>query len=126
MQWHLSPLEEPTLNSLYHSSYDVDYQSDANRFRIPYYSIFKNELTKTFGALWGANEDLIRPFAYLKLDDAGNVIPESMGLAEPQRVDARGPRHRDVDGRGLLVVERADLEEEPREPHQLPMALVPN
>lgn len=62
--------------------YDVDYQSDANRFRLPYYSIFKEELTKTFGALWGANEDLIRPFAYLKLDDAGNVKSEDMGLAQ--------------------------------------------
>lgn len=62
--------------------YDVDYQSDANRFRIPYYTVFKDELTKTFGALWGANEDLIRPFAYLKLDEAGHVMAEQMGLAQ--------------------------------------------
>lgn len=63
--------------------YDVDYQSDANRFRLPYYTIFKDELTKTFGALWAANEDLVRPFAYLKLDEVGNLpmVPE-MGLVQ--------------------------------------------
>jgi hypothetical protein len=62
--------------------YDVDYQSDSLRYRIPYYLTFKSELTKAFGALWANNEDLVRPFAYLKLDDAGNVIPESMGLVQ--------------------------------------------
>ncbi|MBK7863779.1 MAG: hypothetical protein IPJ65_35275 [Archangiaceae bacterium] len=64
------------------SLYDVDYQSDSNRFAIPYYLVFRQELTKTFGALWSANEDLVRPFAFLKLDDAGNVIPESVGMVQ--------------------------------------------
>jgi len=61
--------------------YDVDYQSDANRFRIPYYLVFKDELTSVFSALWSANEDLIRPFAYLKLDEAGNVIDRDPNTA---------------------------------------------
>ncbi len=65
--------------------YDVDYQSDANRFRIPYYLVFKEEMTKVFSALWSANEDLIRPFAYLKLEDCGtnncNVIDRDPNTA---------------------------------------------
>jgi hypothetical protein len=62
--------------------YSVDYQSDSNRYNIPYYTIFKDELSKTFGALWGANEDLIRPAVYLRKDEAGVVIPESLALVQ--------------------------------------------
>jgi hypothetical protein len=62
--------------------FQVDYRSDANRYNIPYYLVFKNEMTRTFGSLWSQNEDLVRPIGYLTLDDAGHVQPESLAMAQ--------------------------------------------
>jgi hypothetical protein len=62
--------------------FQADYQSDANRYNIPYYLVFKDEMTKTFGALWSNNEDLVRPIGYLLYDEGGHIIPESLGSAQ--------------------------------------------
>ena len=49
----------------------VDSSADANRYNINYYTIFKPEMTANFGSLWAANEQVIRPLMYRKLNDVG-------------------------------------------------------
>ncbi|MBS1149382.1 MAG: MoxR-like ATPase [Myxococcaceae bacterium] len=44
----------------------ADDQADFRRYNIPYYLVFKKELTDTFSALWGYQEELVRPIMYLK------------------------------------------------------------
>jgi hypothetical protein len=44
----------------------ADENADSRRFNIPYYLVFKKELTDTFSALWGNQEELVRPIMYLK------------------------------------------------------------
>jgi hypothetical protein len=57
----------------------LDIDSDQNRFNIPYYLLFKDEMTDTFGALWGNDEVKIRPTAYRQYDDKGN-LSDTLGL----------------------------------------------
>jgi hypothetical protein len=58
----------------------LDVDSDQNRYNIPYYLLFKDEMTDTFGALWGNDELKIRPTAFKRFDDRGQ-ISDSLGLA---------------------------------------------
>ena len=51
----------------------VDDRADFRRYNIPYYLVFKKELTDTFSALWGNNEQLVRPIMYLTKDESGTV-----------------------------------------------------
>ncbi len=51
----------------------VDDQADFRRYNIPYYMVFKKELTDTFSALWGSQEELVRPMMYLKKNEIGQV-----------------------------------------------------
>ncbi len=51
----------------------ADESADFRRYNIPYYLVFKKELTDTFSALWSNNEELVRPIMYLKKNDLGKV-----------------------------------------------------
>lgn len=51
----------------------VDDYADFRRYNIPYYMVFKKELTDTFSALWGNQEELVRPIMYLKKNEIGQV-----------------------------------------------------
>ncbi len=50
----------------------ADMVADRDRFAIPYYLVFRQELGDTFGALWSNNEQVLRPTAYLTLDEVGS------------------------------------------------------
>lgn len=50
----------------------VDVTADQIRYNIPYYLIFRDELTKTFGALWANDEAKVRPILYRTYDEAKN------------------------------------------------------
>jgi hypothetical protein len=57
----------------------LDTDSDQNRFNVPYYLLFKDEMTDTFGALWGNDELKVRPTAYKRTNDRGEVT-DDLGL----------------------------------------------
>ncbi|MBE2250827.1 MAG: hypothetical protein IAE78_14920 [Myxococcus sp.] len=57
----------------------VDTDSDQNRFNVPYYLLFKDEMTDTFGALWGNDELKVRPTAFKRTNDRGDVT-DNLGL----------------------------------------------
>ncbi len=56
-----------------------DTDSDQNRFNIPYYLLFKDEMTDTFGALWGNDELKVRPTAFKRTNDRGEIT-DDLGL----------------------------------------------
>ncbi len=58
----------------------LDTDSDQNRYNIPYYLLFKDEMTDTFGALWGDDELKIRPTAFKRINARGE-ISDTLGLA---------------------------------------------
>ncbi len=51
----------------------VDMTADDNRYNIPYYLVFREEMTRHFGALWSNNEDVLRPIMYKTYDSVGRV-----------------------------------------------------
>ena len=57
----------------------LDTDSDQNRFNVPYYLLFKDEMTDTFGALWGNDELKVRPTAFKRTNDRGEVT-DDLGL----------------------------------------------
>ncbi len=57
----------------------VDTDTDQNRFRIPYYLLFKNQLTDTFGALVSDDDAKVSPTAFKTFDDKG-ALTEDLGL----------------------------------------------
>lgn len=58
----------------------LDTDSDQNRYNIPYYLLFKDEMTDTFGALWGDDELKVRPTAFKRINARGE-ISDTLGLA---------------------------------------------
>jgi len=52
---------------------NADESADSRRYNIPYYLVFKKELTDTFSALWGNQEELVRPIMYLKKNGINQV-----------------------------------------------------
>lgn len=58
----------------------LDTDTDQNRYNIPYYLLFKDEMTDTFGALWGDDEIKVRPTAFKRYDDKG-LLSDRLGLA---------------------------------------------
>ncbi len=51
----------------------VDITADQNRYNIPYYLVFRDELTRTFGALWANDEEKVRPVLYRTYDEANRL-----------------------------------------------------
>lgn len=66
--------------------FGADITSDFNRYQIPYYMVFRPELTNVFGALWANNEDLLRPTVFQKLDDQNKPLPVG-GLVQRRFVE---------------------------------------
>lgn len=57
----------------------LDTDSDQNRFNVPYYLLFKDEMTDTFGALWGNDELKVRPTAFKRTNERGEIT-DDLGL----------------------------------------------
>lgn len=51
----------------------VDALEDQRRYLIPYYLVFKKELTDVFSSLWSRSEDDVRPVMHFVKDDTGYV-----------------------------------------------------
>lgn len=51
----------------------VDTTADFNRYNVPYYLVFRNELQNVFSSLWSQDEEKLRPTAYLTANSAGQV-----------------------------------------------------
>ncbi|MGQ0505803.1 MAG: hypothetical protein ACT4TC_10845, partial [Myxococcaceae bacterium] len=47
--------------------------ADENRYAIPYYLIFKQELGDMFGAIWSSDEPKFRPTMFFSKDSTGNI-----------------------------------------------------
>lgn len=51
----------------------VDDTADFRRYNIPYYLVFKPEMSETFGSLWSSQNPSVNPTMYLMKDSSGAV-----------------------------------------------------
>lgn len=51
----------------------TDVDADFNRYNIPYYLVFRDEMTNAFSSLWSGARENVRPMMYLARNDAGQV-----------------------------------------------------
>ncbi len=55
----------------------VDDTADFRRYNLPYYLVFKPEMTSSFSALWSSQEPSVNPTMYLEKDATGQVTSQA-------------------------------------------------
>ncbi len=64
----------------------VDITADSNRYNVPYYLVFREEFSRTFGALWANNETLVRPTVYKTIDPVSKDVTDTAAVQFPVHV----------------------------------------